>query len=447
MDWSDTPEQTEFREYVRRFFEEKLPERYRNAPHADYHTVRAVNGESIVLNSASWTGDRLSEDPEIYQAAEDWGAALSAEGYVAPAWPKELGGAGFSTREQFIFHEEREAAGAPRAGGTGAMFLGSVLMVHGNQEQRDRYMPAIARGEVEWAQGYSEPGAGSDLASLSLRADRDGDEYVLNGQKIWSTPQTSDAIYCLVRTDPDAPKHRGISFLMVDSLTAPGIVMKPLLNACWDHGRFGETFFDDVRVPADNLIGEENRGWYVAMTLMDFDRASISGTGEDRRTIHKLIDYSHSEEGRTRNRIADLPSRARRGCRPHDRDGSRAQPFVPPRLDAVLRADSELRGLDGQGVLHRVAPARRPHRREGAGALHEPLAGRLAGAPPGRVLRPLRADDPGLDCRGHLGNPAQRDRHARSRPAPQLAALCKSTSSARCSAPGSCGTTTHTSTR
>ena len=222
MDWSDTPEQTEFREYVRRFFEEKLPERYRNAPHADYHTVRAVNGESIVLNSASWTGDRLSEDPEIYQAAEDWGAALSAEGYVAPAWPKELGGAGFSTREQFIFHEEREAAGAPRAGGTGAMFLGSVLMVHGNQEQRDRYMPAIARGEVEWAQGYSEPGAGSDLASLSLRADRDGDEYVLNGQKIWSTPQTSDAIYCLVRTDPDAPKHRGISFLMVDSLTAPG---------------------------------------------------------------------------------------------------------------------------------------------------------------------------------------------------------------------------------
>ena len=308
MDWSDTPEQAEFREYVRRFFEEKLPERYRNAPHADYHTVRAVNGEEIILNSASWTGDRLSENPEIHQAAEDWGAALSAEGYVAPAWPEELGGAGFSTREQFIFHEEREAAGAPRAGGTGAMFLGSVLMVHGNQEQRDRYMPAIARAEIEWAQGYSEPGAGSDLASLSLRADRDGDEYVLNGQKIWSTPQTSDAIYCLVRTDPDAPKHRGISFLMVDSLSAPGIVMKPLLNACFDHGRFGETFFDDVRVPAANLIGEENRGWYVAMTLMDFDRASISGTGEDRRTIHKLIDYSHSKEGRTRNRIADLPS-------------------------------------------------------------------------------------------------------------------------------------------
>lgn len=308
MDWTDTPEQAQFRAIARSFFEKELPERYRNAPHADYHTVRAINGDSIVINSANWTGDRLSEDPSIRKAAEDWTASLADKGYVATAWPKELGGAGFTTREQFIFHEERERAGAPRIGGTGAMFLGSLLMVHGNEEQRARYMPPIARGEVEWAQGYSEPGSGSDLASLTLRADRDGDEYVLNGQKIWSTPQTSDAMYCLVRTDPDAPKHRGISFIMVDSLTAPGIVMQPLMNACWDHGRFGETFFDNVRVPAANLIGEENRGWYVAMTLMDFDRASISGTGEDRRTLHKLIDYSHTPEGQRTTRSAKLPT-------------------------------------------------------------------------------------------------------------------------------------------
>ncbi len=307
MDWTDTPEQGEFRAKVRRFFEEKLPERYKRAPHADYYTVRAVNGDEIVLNSPSWGGDRLSDDPELRAIADGWAAALAAEGYVAAAWPKEHGGAGFSTREQFIFNEERERAGAPRVGGTGAMFLGSLLMVYGDEEQQARYMPPIARGEIEWAQGYSEPGAGSDLASLSLRAERDGDEYVLNGQKIWSTPQTSDAMYCLVRTDPDAPKHRGISFLMVDSLTAPGIVMQPLMNACWDHGRFGETFFDNVRVPAENLIGEENRGWYVAMTLMDFDRASISGTGEDRRTLHKLFDYSHSDEGRQSTRIAEEP--------------------------------------------------------------------------------------------------------------------------------------------
>ena len=111
-------------------------------------------------------------------------------------------------------------------------------------------------------------------------------------------------IYCLVRTDPDTPKHRGISFLMVDSLTAPGIVMQPLMNACFDHGRFRETFFDNVRVPAANLIGEENRGWYVAMTLVDFDRASISGTGDDRRTLHKLIDYSHGDEGSRTTRSA-----------------------------------------------------------------------------------------------------------------------------------------------
>ena len=184
MDWTDTPEQAEFRASVLRFFEEKLPDRYRDAPHADYHTVRAVNGDEIVLNAAGWTGDRRSEDRAVREAAEDWAAKLAAEGYVAAAWPQDWAARASPPTSSSSSARSASAPAGPRVGGTGAMFLGSLLMVHGNEEQRARYMPPIARGEVEWAQGYSEPGAHSDLASLSLRAEHDGDEYVLNGQKI-----------------------------------------------------------------------------------------------------------------------------------------------------------------------------------------------------------------------------------------------------------------------
>jgi alkylation response protein AidB-like acyl-CoA dehydrogenase len=177
------------------------------------------------------------------------------------------------------------------------MFLGSLLMVYGTPEQQAKYMPPIARGEVEWAQGYSEPGAGSDLGSLQLRAARDGDDYVLTGQKIWSTPQTADAMYALVRTDPQAPKHKGISFLMIEDFNIPGIDKRPIENAAWDHSSFGETFFDGARVPVANRVGEENRGWYVAMTLMDFDRASISNTAENRTLIDELIEFLDTPEG------------------------------------------------------------------------------------------------------------------------------------------------------
>ena len=178
-------------------------------------------------------------------------------------------------------------------------------MVYGSAEQQAKYMPAIANGDIQWAQGYSEPGAGSDLGSLQLRALRDGDEYVLNGQKIWSTPQTADAMYALVRTDPDAPKHKGISFLMIEDFHIDGITMRPIENAVFDHSSFGETFFDDARVPAENRIGEENSGWYVAMTLMDFDRASISNTAEDRALLLDLKEFLETPEGATKSRLAD----------------------------------------------------------------------------------------------------------------------------------------------
>ena len=310
MDWTDTPEQIAFRKRVRDFFADKLPDRYKRQAAGEWlrHEIPGPNGETMQMDEAGWDADRLSEDPEIQKAAADWGAAMHGEGYVAAAWPKELGGAGLTTIEQFVFNEERERAGAPRVGGTGAMFLGSLLMVHGTPEQQAKYMPPIARGEIEWAQGYSEPGAGSDLGSLQLRAVRDGDDYVLNGQKIWSTPQTADAMYALVRTDAEAPKHRGISFLMVEDLKIDGVDMRPIENAGFDFSSFGETFFDNARVPAENLVGQENRGWYVAMTLMDFDRASISNTAEDRARLSELLEYVQAPEGTARSRVAEQPT-------------------------------------------------------------------------------------------------------------------------------------------
>ena len=271
-------------------------------------SVPGPDGMTMWFDEPGWDHDRLSEDPAIRAASQEWTDALVAEGLVTPAWAKEHGGGGLTTIEQFVFNEERERASAPRVGGTGAMFLGSLLMVYGSEDQQAKYMPPIARGEIQWAQGYSEPGAGSDLGSLQLRARRDGDEYVLSGQKIWSTPQVSDAMYALVRTDPDAPKHRGISFLMVDDMQTEGISLRPIENAVFDHSSFGETFFDEARVPVANRIGEENRGWYVAMTLMDFDRASISNTAEDRTQLEALQHYIDTAEGKSRSRVAESPT-------------------------------------------------------------------------------------------------------------------------------------------
>ncbi len=192
---------------------------------------------------------------------------------------------------------------APGVGGMGARQLGSTLIVHGTEEQKKEHLPKILSGEINWRQGYSEPGSGSDLASLQTRAVRDGDEYVVNGQKIWTSgAHLADWLYVLVRTDPDAPKHRGISFLLMDRHT-PGISVRPLVNMGWHHG-FNETFFEDVRVPARNRVGEENRGWYVGATLLDFERSNIDGAVSARREIGELIQYATSMDGRAKSRLA-----------------------------------------------------------------------------------------------------------------------------------------------
>jgi alkylation response protein AidB-like acyl-CoA dehydrogenase len=288
MDWNDTPAQAEFRTEVRSLIDDELPDRYRAGADEEF---------------GGWQQDRKSEDDGARQAAIDWADALSTRGWVAPHWPKEYGGAGLSPMEQFIFKQEMTGSNAPAVGGMGVQMLGPTLIVHGSEEQKAEHLPRILSGEVAWCQGYSEPGSGSDLASLQTRAVRDGDEYVINGQKIWTSgAHTADWLFALVRTDPEAPKHRGISFLLMDR-QSPGITVRPLINMAWRHG-FNETFFEDVRVPATNLVGELNRGWYVGASLLDFERSNIQGAIEARTTISELIDYAKGE-GRAQSRLDD----------------------------------------------------------------------------------------------------------------------------------------------
>ena len=294
MDWHDTPEQAEFRTQVRELMLHRLPDLYR----------REAEQDLAVTYHHGWVADRKSEDPERREAADAWGAAVSERGWFAPHWPREYGGAGLSPNEQFILKQEMARAGTPTdLGGDGTAYMGPTLIVHGSEEQRAKYLPKILSGETAWVQGYSEPGAGSDLASLQTRAVRDGDEWVISGQKIWTTnAHHADSIFVLVRTDPEAPKHRGISFLLIDDIRAPGLSVRPLIDMAWQHG-VNETFFEDVRTPASNVVGEVNRGWYVGVTLLDFERSNISGAVALQRSLRQLIAYAGTEQGRQQAKL------------------------------------------------------------------------------------------------------------------------------------------------
>ncbi len=264
MDLSDGPAEATFRAEVRTFLKE----------HADKYPNRGRGFED---------GDYPGSE-----AMQPWRDALVQKGWIAPHWPKEYGGAGLSAQEQFVLNEEFAEAGVNNVGGFGVMMIGPTLMVHGSEEQKQEHLTKILHGERNWAQGWSEPGAGSDLASLQTRAIRDGDEYVLNGQKIWTSgAHRADWIYMLARTDPDAPKHRGISLLMFDIKT-PGVAIRPLINMADGHA-FNEVFFEDVRVPTRNRLGEENRGWYVGMTLTDFERSGIGNAVGVQRVLRGLL--------------------------------------------------------------------------------------------------------------------------------------------------------------
>ena len=235
-------------------------------------------------------------DEETNAAGRAFEQRLAEKGWLTMAWPREYGGLGANHMDQMIFREETAYAGAPGSGGQGISMVGPCLMVHGNEEQKKEHLPKIASGEVHWAQGFSEPGSGSDLASLQTRAIRDGDDFVINGQKIWTSgAHDADWIHVLTRTDPDAPKHRGISYFLLDMRT-PGVTVRPLINMLGDH-EFNEVFFEDVRVPAQNMMGEENRGWYVGATLLDFERSGVNWSAQGRKTVERLTGYARETSG------------------------------------------------------------------------------------------------------------------------------------------------------
>jgi alkylation response protein AidB-like acyl-CoA dehydrogenase len=251
-------------------------------------------------------GARAGDDA-TYEADHAYELKLADHGWLTMAWPKEYGGAGATHMEQLIFREESAYASAPGSGGQGISMVGPCVMVHGTEEQRQQHLPSIASAQVRWAQGFSEPGSGSDLASLQTRAVKDGDDYVINGQKIWtSDAHHSDWIHVLTRTDPDAPKHRGISYFLLDMKT-PGIEVRPLINMLGDH-EFNEVYFTDVRVPASQMLGEQNRGWYVAATLLDFERSGVNWSANSRRQVEGLAAYAREHSGRAGGaRLIDDP--------------------------------------------------------------------------------------------------------------------------------------------
>jgi alkylation response protein AidB-like acyl-CoA dehydrogenase len=260
----------------------------------------SAEDEAYRLKLRSWLEDNMpSEPPPHGQEAgfayrRDWQRKLYDGGWVGIQWPKEYGGQGATLIQQAIYAQETARARAPQpANGLGISIVGPTLIHHGTEEQKKRYIPKILNADEIWCQGFSEPNSGSDLASLQTKAVLDGDEFVVNGQKIWtSLGQYADWCILLVRTDPDAPKHRGITFLLVDMHT-PGITVRPLKQIT-GHAEFNETFFDNVRVPRENVVGEINEGWRIAMTTLTYERgiSTLSTQVRMQQNLESMCDYA-----------------------------------------------------------------------------------------------------------------------------------------------------------
>jgi 3-oxocholest-4-en-26-oyl-CoA dehydrogenase alpha subunit len=267
MLFHDSPEHAAFRQELRDFLAAELPR-----------------------EDWDMRNDRDELTPEQSEFTRRFRKKLAERGWLTMGWPAEFGGAGASYMTQTVYMEEMSSSGAPGAYDQGVWLAGPALMMHGTEAQQDRWLPPMKTADVGWCQLFSEPGAGSDLASLQTRAYRDGDEYVINGQKIWTSgAQHADWGIMLARTDPDAPKHRGISYFMLN-MKSPGVTIRPLVNMMGSH-HFTEVFLEDVRVPVDCLIGEENRGWYIATTTLDQERSSINRVVMTRTTLGGLVDY------------------------------------------------------------------------------------------------------------------------------------------------------------
>ncbi|HJM76084.1 MAG TPA: acyl-CoA dehydrogenase family protein [Dehalococcoidia bacterium] len=274
VDFADTTEQAAFRTEVRDFLNENLPEALK------------------IRDDSDGRGMDQRPSEERAKAIQQWRDKLVEKRWIAPAWPKEYGGGELTTMEQFILNETFAETRSPRLG---VPDVGSTIMVHGTDEQKAEFLPKMVQGETRWCQGYSEPGSGSDLASLQTRAVRDGDDFIINGQKIWTSgAHLANMIFALVRTDPEAPKHRGISYLLFP-MDTPGVTVRPLEQMHGGRG-FNEVFFEDVRVPVKNVVGEVNRGWYVGATHLDFERSSIGMAVGQEQTLSALRNYLKGEE-------------------------------------------------------------------------------------------------------------------------------------------------------
>jgi alkylation response protein AidB-like acyl-CoA dehydrogenase len=283
MDLNFTAAEQEFRMEIRRWVAEHLPREISHKVH-----------ESL----------RLTRDD-----MQRWARILGKQGWLGWGWPKEFGGPGWNAVQRHLFEEECALAGAPRVVPFGPVMVAPVIMAFGTPAQHKRFLPGIASGDVWWSQGYSEPGAGSDLASLKTRAERRGDYYVVNGQKTWTTlGQYGDWIFCLVRTSSEGKPQTGISFLLID-MKSPGITVRPIVMLDGEP-EVNEVFFDNVEVPADQLIGEENKGWTYAKYLLAHERTNIADVNRAKRELERLKRIARAEglldQPRFRDQIALL---------------------------------------------------------------------------------------------------------------------------------------------
>jgi alkylation response protein AidB-like acyl-CoA dehydrogenase len=283
MDLAFTPEEQKFREDVRAWVRTNLPEEISHKVH---------------------NALRLSRDD-----LQRWARILGKKGWLGYGWPKQFGGPGWNAIQKHLFEEECALAGAPRIVPFGPVMVAPVIMTFGSPEQQQRFLPGIASGEVWWSQGYSEPGSGSDLASLKTRAERKGDKFIVNGQKTWTTlAQYGDWIFCLVRTSTEGKPQTGISFLLID-MKSPGVTVRPIIMLDGEH-EVNEVFFDNVEVPAENLIGEENKGWTYAKHLLSHERTNIADVNRAKRELERLKRIAKAEgvyeDQRFRDEIAKL---------------------------------------------------------------------------------------------------------------------------------------------
>ncbi len=285
MDLRLTPEEQAFREEVRSFIRDNLPKD---------------------IKQRMYLGDRASKEDIVA-----WQRILNKKGWATYSWPKEAGGPGWTPIQKMIFLEENLVAPAPELSSFNITMLGPVLIQFGTQAQKDRFLARAANLDDWWCQGFSEPGAGSDLASLKTAAKRDGDHFVINGQKIWtSTAHMADWCFVLVRTNPNARKRQeGISFILVDMKT-PGITVRPIISIDGGH-HLNEVFFDDVRVPAENLVFEENKGWDVAKFLLGNERVGIARLGKSKERLRFAVEHAREMRSNGRNLIEDPAFRQR----------------------------------------------------------------------------------------------------------------------------------------